>query len=300
MPRAARTKPKKFSLFPLSLIILLIILVAFWFLLKSNWDGQTRFVLVFPDQGGGVSLVVADPHAKIITTLLIPGSTQVTVAGQLGVWKLSSVHHLGQQENLGGQLMADTITKSLKFPVDAWSEALAAGFVSKHPLPLLKALFLPYSTSLSTKDRLKLALFSLSVKNSNIIKLNLEETGYLDRTRLVSGEEGYLIKNNLPPTLIRLFSISEISQANARVGILNASDNSAIVLIVSKIIEVLGTKVVSIQQAEAQDFECQVSPGRDLTAQKIAQVFHCQLLNEDPPGNLDLLLKLGTRFPKRF
>ena len=103
------------------ILLLFLILISVFILTKSLWDTKSRFALVFANESGKVDLVVVDPHVKTITTISIPPSTQVEVAHQLGQWKLESIYRLGKQEDLDGQLLADTITKSLKLPVDAWA-----------------------------------------------------------------------------------------------------------------------------------------------------------------------------------
>jgi hypothetical protein len=268
---------------------------------KSVWNGKSRLSLVVAKPDGAASVIILDPTVHSRTIINIPANTQLEVANQLGVWKLSSVWKLGQQEGPGGSLLSDSVMKSFKFPLDAWVSPDGQALLSSNPLSVLKSIFVPRVSSLSFSDRLRLAWYSFNLKST--ANLPLEKTGYIEKARLASGEDGYVIKKNMPIELEHLFFVKEIADEGARVNVKNATGNGEQTSEVSSIINILGAKVVSLQKEEPRDVDCQLlvkSASRTQTPRFLSRIFRCDLLTNQDIGNFDLELVLGTKFAKRF
>lgn len=279
-------------------ILLFLISTLLFFFAPSHWDGKNSLSLVIAGEDE-VRLVIFDPDLSKISILHIPGNTQVTASSQLGTWKLGSIWQLGQQENLKGSLLANTITKSFGVPVDEWAASEAKNLISKNQLNQIKSIFTPFSTSLTIKDKIKLAVFSFQ-NRSNQFDINLENTTLLQKTRLVSGEEGYLIRSEVPPQILHLFADPKIINEAARIGLVNSTGSKQLALEVSKLIDALGSKIYFIEDSESNDFDCKiVSQKKSYTATRLSHLLGCESSIENT-NNLDITISLGEGFARKF
>jgi hypothetical protein len=302
MKRPARRLEKRHvSLRKLLLLIILIGIVFFFLGLRGKyWNGKDKLSLGINKSGGEVIVASFDPANGEITTISIPENTQVQVARQLGTWKIGSVWQLGKNEKLGGQLLAETITKNFRFPVFLWADESSSAFTTGNFWPTIKAILNPGKTNVGLGDRVRIGLFSLSVKNTNRININLKETNCLKKTRLVDGEEGYLISGTIPGKITSAFSEEEISSQNLKAIIKDATQKPTIPERVGEIIEVLGIKVGTIKKEEKKDLDCEVLARQDYLRQKIARLFSCIEVKGQPEGNFDLEVRIGEKFAKRY
>ncbi len=295
--RIVKRKPWLFLIIPLSLIAYFL---SFVFFGPHLWDGKSSLSLAINTPKGDVLLAVFDPARDTITTILLPKDTQVNVSRQLGIWRLGSVWKLAENENLDGRLLAETISKSFKLPIEAWAGKGALGF-SKGDIPsLLKSLFLLYQTNLKFRDKLGLTFFSIRVRSSNKIQLNPLRLGYLFETKLSDARLGYKIRGDMGPEISAVFTDSQVSQEDLTIAIVDASGQRGIAGQFGKIIEVLGAKVVSLQVVDKEDLDCEVIGLKSKTASKIANIFSCQYIKKLPENNFDIQVNLGKQFAERF
>lgn len=299
--RRLRNKKKRFSPVKSLVLILLFFALLFFLTLKTSfWDSDSKLTLVVNKKDGDVLIAVFNPVIDEVTNITIPKNTQLKVARQLGTWKAGSVWQLGENEGLEGRLLQETITYHLKLPVVAWADSPAEGFASGELLALIKAVSLPYKTNLKMGDRIKLALFSFGVKNFKREEINLAETKLLKKTRLIDGEEGFILISGLPANILALFSDIGISQKDVSVLIRDATNKKGVPEQVGEIIEVLGAKVAAIKKEEGEKFDCLVLGKDQKAVEKLTQVFSCEKGKGFPSGSLDLEIKIGEEFAKRF
>src|SRR3989344_9431467 len=105
LARLASGKKRSKIFIYLFLIILTFSLFLYFVTSRKYWDGEGRLTLAVQKLDGDVNIVTFDPKTSEIFNIRIPGSTEVEVANQLGVWKLKSVWELSMQENLEGSLL---------------------------------------------------------------------------------------------------------------------------------------------------------------------------------------------------
>ncbi len=266
---------------------------------SEYWDGKSKLSVVI-NSGNEVRISVFDPDIEEITTIIIPGDTQVNVSRQLGTWKIKSVWQLGENEGVGGVLLAETVTRYLKFPTMAWADKSAASFSEGNFTSTLKAVIIPYKTNLTIADRVKIALFTLGVNNTKRVEVELERSGYLRETTLADGTKGYVITDTIPQRLAAIFSDSEISRQRSKVQILNASGNSILTKEVGEVIEVLGAKVTSITKENLAQTDCQITGKSKEINQKLGRLFNCEVLDKVSEGGFDIEIRMGTAFLKRY
>lgn len=275
---AARRAPKKKSkvgkYIGLGILSLIAIIVLYFIFGPTVWDGKSRLSIATYNQGE-VKIVTLDPASTSLTTINIPGNTEVSAAYNLGTYQIKNIWNLGKNEKKGGGFLATTIMKSFHFPVEAWE---GEG-----------------DTNLHFKDRLNIEIYKTKIKNSSKIDLDLEKTSYLSKAKLADGSEGFVIREGLPPVkLLTIFADSEIERQNLRVTIIDKTDRSVSTHIVG-ILEVLGLKVTTIEKEEGENLDCIVNGGGK-AGDKIARLFGCG--RGSAKDNVEIIL--GTKFSQRF
>jgi hypothetical protein len=293
-------KKNLFSLLRFLIIALFIFGLYFLIDFKTKyWNGKDKFSVVINSSGNAVSIVTFDPARGEIDSISIPGNTQVEVARGLGRWKLKSVWKLGEEEALDGSLLTETLTNQLKLPVYIWADHASEGLASRDLVKMLKAVALPYKTNMGVGDKIKIALFNLSVKNAARKSINLEDTSYLRQSVLDDGSMGYIATSKYPSDLLPVFSDEKISQDSLNVAITDCSGDPEVSLALGQIIEVLGAKTAAIDREGVRDFNCEVS-GEDVLVNKIILLFGCTKTKNVESSIFDVNLKIGTYFAKDF
>lgn len=281
-------------------VVLLVLAILFVNIFVKFWNGKDKLILAINSPNGDIVVSTFDPNLGEVTNITIPGSTQVNVSRQLGTWKLRSVWALGQNEKIAGKLLAETVTKNFKFPTAAWADSPAVAFGQQSLGPMFKAVFGPYKTNLRIGDRVKLALFSLGVKNTNRVDINLADTLILQKAKLIDGENGYLVESSQPDNIMVIFSDSRISSGNYTVNIKNASTNDSLPESVGAVLQVLGAKIASVVEDKTAPVDCEIS-GKDARfIRKVAEIYSCKASFKAPEGSFDMELRLGEKFAKRY
>lgn len=284
------------------ILIFLAVLLMFGFMNFRGgfWDGDSKLSIVINKNDGDVQVATFDPTLGEITSILIPGDTQVNVARQLGERRLKNVWELGKDEGLNGQLLVETITRHFKFPVFAWADLPSEGFSKQGLAEIAKALFSSYLTNLTFGDRIKVAMFNLKVKNIDRVEIDLKDTAYLRATRLIDGEEGYVVTGRVPQRLASIFAEPIISEKQLTVAIENSSGNRILAEDLGGIVEVLGVKVAAIKSKESESFDCKILGDDEEAIRKISEIFSCSYEGVVTEGSFDLVLQIGEEFLKRF
>jgi len=300
---ADRKKPaQKFKLGRklVGLLIFFIILLLASFLLITRhgiWNKKDRLALAV-NTNQNVTLLIFDPSAGTITSINIPQNLEVEASRQLGRWKIGSIWDLGRLEGYSGSLLAETITKSLKFPTEAWANEQALGLVGEGLHPLVRSVFARYETNLTLGDRINLAIFSFSRKPGDRVELALTDTSYVYQATLKDGVSGYILRSEMPSVLAAKVADSSISSEGKIVSIKDQTANSQTATQVGEIIQSLGAKLASIKKSDPQDIDCLVEGSASNTRQKIASIFNCEVVNSS--SSVDITIVLGKRFSDRF
>lgn len=273
-------------------VVIAVTVFGIWFFILSPhfWNGKDKVAVAVRRTNGDASVIVFDPRLEEITTLTIPGDTEVNVARNLGTLRLKNVWQLGLNEGVGGKLLAETLTNNFKFVTFLWADS--------DPTAGLKFLFVPGKTNVSFRDRLSLVVFASKVGNSGRSEINLGSSLFLQKGKLSDGDIGYIIPGDLSERLTIYFSDYSLVEGNVRVFIKDGTGKYGTANEFGKIIEIMGAKVVAIDKKDLSDTDCSVIGGTKELAQKISRVFSCK---ESVSGEKDVLtIELGTAFTKRF
>ncbi len=261
---------------------------------------EKRLSLAIKKEDGDVLVSTFDFEADNITNIVIPQNTEVEVARQLGIIQIKNVWQLGINEGLDGELLAETVTRYLRFPLIAWSDNLGKGFANGNLVELLKAVFLPYKTNLNIGDKVRIAIFSFRVQSTKRVDINLSDTSYISKRFLTGGEEGYIVTGKFPDELLIVFSDPEVAREGMAVVIKNASSNVGVAKDLGEIIEVLGAKVVSIDKEEISKAGCEISGKDKKVLSRVANILSCSLTDKSIEGTIDAEIKFGEEFAERF
>jgi len=278
------------------LLFLVPALILVYLALPAGWSGGPISLAAFDEEGNVIHIVNFDTEAGTVTDVAVPGNTQVEVANNLGTWPLSAAWELGKKEGYGGRLLADTITRSLKFPVGGWGEGEIIS-LSEGGLSAITAVFAsPGSSTIRAKDRLRLAIFSVSAP---LRRINLEETGYLKEGTITGGDRGYVIRAKMPLSLASVFAQKKVVEEGTKIKIINES-GSASAQYVAGTASVLGAQVASVLDGPPADYDCRIEASEDsATAKALSEVFGCaRASSRDLPDQV--LFYLGKGFSGRF
>jgi len=295
---------KTFSFNKLWLVFGLVIIAVIVFILlgKGTWDGESQLSMAFGSSQEDVLVITVDPDSKKIVTIRIPKETTLDVANQLGSWPAGSVWDLGENENLGGTLLANSITKTFKFPIESWGSYNTLRLIKGNFFDKLSVIFSFDSTNLSFVDKIRLAILSLQTPSAKRIEIDLADSSYLNEMKNFEGEIVYHLQGDIPTSILKIFSDSTASAERLRIGIVNSGVNNEQINEVTKVMEVLGTKVLSIRNSvENSDIDCEIrSNKKSVTESKIAKIFDCKEGRLPKESNLDLEIEFGEGFASRF
>lgn len=282
------------------LIFLVVMIMGILIYVWSGSRNLTDVNLVVNNGNGDLQVININSDNGEITSIVIPGSTQLTVSRQLGNWKAMSLWQLGINENLSGQLMQETVLRNFSFPVTYWAEEKVLGLTQRNPLVILRTLILPYKSNLTWKDKVKIGFFNLMNLTKPRTELNLDDFSVLRKTKLIDGENGYLVVGDIPPKLMAIFSNRIFSQKEIRVLINNRSGSPSVAEKVGRIVEVLGAKVSSIVKEDPVAIDCQVSGKDKLKVELLKLLFACSKGSTDQIDNFDIVIDIGEKFIRRF
>ncbi|HKC04763.1 MAG TPA: hypothetical protein VKC54_02740 [Patescibacteria group bacterium] len=301
MRSARKQKPTGSPKF-LKFIILGFLIVAIWIFLVLDtkyWNGTDKFDYVYRMENGDVAVMVLDPELSESTSLIIPGDTQVSVAGNYGTLRIKNVWQLGLNEKVGGRLLAATTTKNFLMPTFLWSDSDIASVENVNLFQILKFIFIPKNTNIPIGDRVSFVAFSLRVKNINRTTIDLAKSQFLKKTNLSDGQMGYVLLGPVSGRLTNIFSDNDFSNQNVRVNIVDATGVAGSANIIGQIIEVIGGKVVSVDKKPVQsDTDCLVLGANKKIVKKIATLFGCKISGDK--SSFDLEIRLGELFANRY
>lgn len=264
----------------------------------ERWDKTSKFSLVVQKQNGDIAISTFDNTAGSITTLLVPGDTEVVSARNFGKFRIKSVYKLGKSEGIGGKLLAETVTRYFRFPTNHWSEDMGAELASGNLLNLFKGITSPYSSNLSMATKLQLAIFSLKVNENDRETIDLKDTSFLSSQTLKDGEMGYVTTSKVPNKILLLFTDAKISENQTTVSIIDHTGEFGLADEFGRVLETLGAKVAVIERQDEDDIDCTVSSENEYLSKKISDLFDCR--TENGESNFDLVVAIGRSFAERY
>lgn len=285
------------------IIISILVFLFLWSILNISKASKERKILLAIAGGESFRIASFDFDSKEIMVIEIPSNVEVEVAHSFGNWELSSVWSLGENEKIGGgRLLAETLRNNFFAPVFLWSSERGNSLLDGNYLDFISFPFLERKSNLSFFQKIRLSLFSMRFKGSNLTRINLSQTSFLQPARLKTGKDGYLIKGVLPEDLLWVYADPLFLKSKVLVSVVNESGGSLLVSKVGKIIESMGGKILSVENQNMTDSDCEVYSSNYVLAQKVALVFSCkfQEQNDYKAEDGEIILKIGKKFKDRF
>ena len=290
-------KPKLKKKYLFLFFIFVIISIGMSLLLGTyNRNAKDKLSLIVKNKDSSMSIIVFDIKSQEIYNLNIPANTEIEVIGERGLWKVKSLWDLGEQEGLGGELAARSVTMSLKLPIYAWADEQALGLANLGLKTSFVALFSFYESSLNFKDKTRLFIFASKVKNTRRISINLGETALLERRKLSDEEDGYRVSQTLPQSIAAIFSEPAFTTDFVRVSIKDATQKVNLAKSVGSVIEVLGGKVSSVEVVKDYRGVCIIKSKKENTLKILLKIFKCEEFLIDPEQSFDIEMTLGEKF----
>lgn len=297
--RKSKEKPRS----AFSVIVLIVVLAAIVFLLlkisTKYWNGSDKVSFVFRKPNGDVAVEVLDPKLNELTSLIIPGDTQIEVARNYGTLRIKNVWQLSKNEKLKGDLLSQSVSQNFLFPVYLWSDSDGESIQPGNFFKKLKFSLLPNSTNIPFGDRISMLLFSMRLKSGDFTEIDLGRSQFIHREKLSDGQTGYTLQGKLSEHFSVYFSDNSISENGIHISIIDGTKKFGIGETVGGILETLGGKVISINKDDSlADADCKISGKDKKIVKKISAIFNCSIISN--AGDSELQIILGAKFAKRF
>ena len=296
--RSGITLKRKFppKIFLILIVVLFISLVLIF--ARRLWEGDKKFTIVIKGEEY-VKVVVLDPVLEEINIIEIPGDTKVTVARQMGTWKIGSVWKLGYDNNLEGELLSETVAKYFKFPNDAWADSQASDVFESSLIKKAKFVFSTFETNMNMMDKIRIGYFVSKVDRVNKVNTRLEETGYIKKSSLHDDTFGYQKTGRVPRFLSVIFQDATVSENNIKVSITDSSDKYDLSEEVGEIVGVLGATVTSVVRSDMEG-DCRISSENTYYRELFSKYLYCGNTDSNVEGNADVEVFIGGEYADRF
>ncbi len=304
-------KKTKLALFILGLIVLIILfsqIVSFtqklfspWKLsAKSDkkfvWDG--KFNINFLVKTKTISLLSYNPQDQKLTIVDIPDQIYLEVAHGFGKWQLGSVYELGQsQKTIGGnKLLKDTLINFFAVPIDGSLDFSGEYFqknagdlidlIRKNPFAGFKLLS-NLKTDLTLWELIRLNFGITSVRFDKIKRINLENTGILDKDSLADGTLVFTADPiRLDDNILNFYDLA-IQAEHKSIAIFNATDKVQLAQGVARLITNLGGNVIITSNSQKKLQKTQITGEKSKTLKRLQQIF--ELSDKIDLGDNDLI-----------
>lgn len=274
---------------------------------NSQWITGTRITAVVAS--ADPKIYSFNPQASKLTIMAIPTKTQISASGGRGEWLAGSLWKLGEQEKLGGQVLAQSLQNTLGLPIDGWAEEPGAALFVNRKLGFVSAFIEAVTssrikTNLTFFDRLQILLQVGTVGFSGRRELDLVSSGAVRAQKLADGEEGYVVIPEKAKIAFEEIRDDLVFAEGKKLKVFNTSKKAGLAAEVTRVITTLGLWVISTGSSDEAVEDCQVRGDsqntKSISARRLAAVLGCKVSDKDTGGPEDLELWLGESFAQRF
>ncbi len=296
--KASKFKHLKFIIYAFLAVLLIIFLKKVS--TKKYLKNTDKVNIAIQEKNGDVSLVIFDLVNTELTRIIIPGNTEIESAHNFGNFRLKKIWQLSYNEGIGGKLLSQTLTKYFKFPNFIWADSDALNFISSNPIDCIKPIFIPFKTNLELGDKIVLSRFCMKVNNIDRTEIDLAKSSFIKKTKLIDGEEGYVLSGLPSPKLYSNLNYFAGSKEGIKIAIKDGTENPSAAIEIGEIAEIMGAKVASIIRTNKEDVSCMVKSKDSKMLDIFSSLFGCIKSKEVPDENFNLEMIIGSRFSKEF
>lgn len=314
--KLARRRARKERYKPSNLLRRFLLLVIFLLALGSAfkifpswqnrlWKEEGRFTVVVATEDPRIFSF--NPQSGRLTIITIPARTELEASHGYGSFFAGSLWELGQQEGLGGEILANSIKKNFGIPVDAWTSGAGEVFFTPRVLALPVALkegmvSAGLETNLTFFDRVALLMRAAATSTFARQEIDLKSSRVIQKITLPDGAQAYkVIPEQAKVAFEKAFRDERVFQEAKTVSIVNTSGKTGLGADVARLLAVLGTRVISVRDGEREVSGCLVSAGREAlgtsSVKRISQLLGCSVSEGD--GEV-IEVFLGEGFAKKF
>ncbi len=325
--QAARQKKKFALVLRLAMVALLLVflsLAGLFFareLRSAKLPQNLRASLVL--RTSPVMVVSFDPQGEL-TILSIPEKTYVEVPHGFGSYRLGATWDLGEQEKMGGELLAETVQELLGVPIDGWvgmkngqlsmtggkeeilqkKNSLTSWGIFLKPQEIVGTLR-NLQTNLTIFDLAKVWFWAKNTRFDKIHFLNMDETPALSLLVLADGSQAKTADQTLLDTATKgLFEDTKVVNEQILIEVLNGGEKPGLAAKVARFITNLGGKVVNISNSSEEINQCRLKGEAKVressTAWQLKRIFNCQVLADKPDSRADLQIIIGDEYWKKL
>lgn len=314
---AKRQAPKKRNIISLVknlflasvLIIAVVVGVNLFQSWKSKmWISGTRFTIVVAEHNPVIYSY--NPTNEELTVIEIPQNVQLEATRGYGTWLAGSLWELGKQENLKGDLLAASLSKSFGIPIDGWIGPNGSLLFKSQPLGLVSALHKSIfpggmETNLTIFDRISLLMKVSNLSIANRQEINIVDRGVLKRTVFADGLEGYLISPDQAKVMFTFLKDDLISKEGLNAVVINAAGKNGLASEVVNISSLLGLRVIGTETRQSlSEEDCLIKASSSLretfSVRKLSKILGCEVSGQNLESHADIEIVLGEKFSKRF
>lgn len=287
-------------LFALSVVLLAGVL---WRLYSSwinrIWLAPSRITVVVAQEDP--IIYSYNPAAKSIFIVKIPKNTQIEASYGYGNWFTGSLFDLGEQEHLGGDLLAQSVQKEFGMPVDAWVDSRGEVLFTHNGYSGFFG-----ETNLTLFDRLNLILAISGSDPSLYREIDLVTEGVIKEIKLTDGEMGFEVIPERAKVVFELLKDDAVLSERKTAVIVNLSEEPGLAVKVAQIVGTLGIRVIGVQTGNvARNSEtCSIRAfGEDsesLSVQRVSRILDCEIQDQALSVPADIEIRLTDEFAKRF
>lgn len=281
-------------------LMLLPIIIIIFYLLPSSIKDESKNTLLIVKDSGEVRLIVFDFNLDEIYTLLFPQNVEVEVARQLGRRKIKGVWELGISEGLSGDLLTETVTNHLGLPVTLWAEGEAIDLIEGNIFAKISAVLDTFSSNLSLRDKAIIAMFATRVETGKREEISLSESDFLKKVELADGSSGFVRSSTIPQDIVVIISDPDISRQGLKVLVKDGGGNMVVTGNVVDIMEVMGTRVLSVEKSGEVDMGCSVEGLDKKIVNKFSKILACDSVVQSTGSGYDLIVSIGKKFVDEF
>jgi hypothetical protein len=285
----------------LGAIILALLFVKLIIVFKNSlWDGAERINFVV--NGKNTSLVSFEPTEKTLTFLEIPNNTLLEVTHGYGEYQLSAIARLGDLEKRKN-LLSETLQENLALPVSGYIQDLGVqenDVNSRNNLNdiLIEGLVGKNQTNLSSWDILRLWWQIRTVKETDVLIFNLEKRDLLTAKTLAEKTKVFSLDTPIFDLKMQnLLPILALKKDNLTIEILNSTGVPGLADKTARILNNIGTRVVSTGNMETEIQKSLLKGNKNLkntkTVEIVKKLFNCDWQDTDESGRADLTLIIG-------
>lgn len=298
---------------PVFYIVLTFFLLLFAYKALASWNlriwrSGARITVV--TAGENPTLYSYNPQSQSVYKIVVSKNTQVVASGGYGEWLVGSLWDLGEQEDVGGKILKNSLQGSFGVPVDAWTDFRGEVLFEGGKFGLWGAIGQVFKTrnmrtDLTFFDKVNLLISLGQVGRFSRSEIDLEKRGVTEKIKLSDGLDGYMVVTERTITGLDSLRDDKVFGEMKTLKVTNASLKSGLAGEVSRVASVLGVRVLGVGSTdEKYRGTCLVSGEEEdlksLTAQRIVRIYGCERSIKKLNSATDLEFVIGDRFAKEF